>query len=619
MPALDNVDIVWLLFCSSLLLLMQAGFTCLEAGLIRNKNSINVVMKNLIDLCIAFLIFGMFGIGIMYLKEPEFVSLMSLPSEKYGTGFYVFVLFQTMFCATAVTIISGATAERMTFFGYMVIAMITAAVIYPIVGNWVWGTALSPDGTETWLTTLGFYDYAGATVVHSTGGWVALALLLIIGPRIGRFGKDGKPITSSSIVLTCTGMLLIWVGWIGFNGGSLLEFNESVAKIIVNTITGGTAGLCGGLVFALTYHRKAIIVPVINGGLIGLISVTGCANLIEPKHALIIGFVVGLLPTYFDWLLIRFKIDDAIGALPVHLFGGILATIITGFFVTLAPEQSRLNAILVQVLGVISVGAFAFTSAFCLFYLVNKIIPLRVSVESEIMGLNISEHNERAFDVDIVSQLTENVKTGEVLRKISVDPQSDNYEVAKHYNSIITKFEEMHHQQKAALENAVALANQDKLTKVLNKFAIYKEIEHQQAMIDRYDGSACLAVVNIDNLSKINDKHGRKIGDQVIKHVAETLQKNIREADIIGRFNDDNFYIVLPNTTQLSSDRVTTHIKNVIYHSPYVYDKQSVVITVSIGLCAYTRKTTFNTTLSRAETALRDAKRGGKNKVVISV
>lgn len=595
---------------------MQAGFTCLEAGSVRSKNSSNVVMKNLLDLSIAFLFYGLFGFGIMFYSTSAFFGGFHPIFNGQSNSVVVFFLFQAMFCATAMTIISGAVAERMSFVGYLCVAMLVSGFVYPIVGNWVWGGNLSGTGDTGWLLQLGFFDYAGATVVHSVGGWVALAAVMIIGPRIGRFGVNGGPINGSSITLTAIGSLLIWIGWLGFNGGSLLRFDESVATIILNTLLGGTSGMLSAVLVTYLLYRKALVVPVINGGLIGLIAVTGSANILIPYHAILFGFIAGPLFIPVNALLNKLEIDDAIGVIPVHLFGGIFATIVTGFVIPLSLEQTRFDAVSIQVLGVIAVGAFTFIFSYACMYLINKMIPLRVSTEHEIMGLNVSEHNLTATNADMISQISENLKTGDVLSKIEVDPNSDSFEIAKHYNDVVSMFDELNSVKQEALESAVYHANHDVMTGLFNRYALNKAIEKEHTGVTQYSGTCTVALIDIDRFKSVNDTYGHDIGDKAIIHIANILRRCTSTTDIVARAGGEEFCILLTETSSEESLIKLEQVRQQIELNPLVSEDYHIQMTISIGVAAMDANKTASLAMKYADKALYEAKRAGRNQVV---
>jgi len=276
-----TLDVVWMLICAGLVFIMQAGFMCLESGLVRSKNSINVAVKNLLDICLAIAVFWLLGYGLMFgdsyygwLGTSQFIF-----EDNSNPWLISFFIFQAMFCGTATTIVSGAVAERLRFFAYLLIAAIISAVIYPIVGHWIWA-GVERGLSLGWLGQLGFVDFAGSTVVHSVGGWVALAALLVVGARKGRFEEEGQKIQGYNLSQSALGALLLWFGWIGFNGGSTLGFNAQTPSILLNTLLGASFGGLSVTLFCYYRLHYLDVVILINGVIAGLVSVTASCHII---------------------------------------------------------------------------------------------------------------------------------------------------------------------------------------------------------------------------------------------------------------------------------------------------------------------------------------------------
>ncbi|WP_299758545.1 ammonium transporter [uncultured Boseongicola sp.] len=393
---MSSLDMLWLILCAALVFLMQAGFLCLESGLTRSKNSINVAIKNLADFCLTTIVFWVIGFSLMFGDTV---------SGWYGTGLVlpdfstesadtaVFFLFQVMFCGAAVTIISGVVAERLKFGAYLIVALFISGLVYPVAGHWSWASFGGGSG-DGFLASMGFVDFAGSSVVHSVGGWSGLALLMVIGPRIGRFGEFG-PIKASNLPLATLGVLLLFIGWLGFNGGSTLVMDESVPLILVNTIIGGSVGAlaAGGLGYAV--HNNLNVTQFMNGALGGLVAITANCFAVSTPIAALIGLVGGMVVVFAEDLLEKFHLDDAVGAIPVHLAAGIWGTLATGLYgdlEVLGTGLSRGEQISVQALGVLTYAAWSFGISYALFWIINRVFRLRVSAEHEIAGLNISEH-----------------------------------------------------------------------------------------------------------------------------------------------------------------------------------------------------------------------------------
>jgi Amt family ammonium transporter len=387
----DAVNMLWIATAAALVFLMQAGFALLESGMSRAKNSLNVVMKNYMDVCIGTLIFWAVGYGLMFGSNS---------SGWFGTdGFFIndaepmtwgVILFQTMFAATAVTIASGAMAERTRYNAYLIGALVITGFIYPVFGSWVWNS----DG---WLAKMGFIDFAGSTVVHSVGAWCALAGIIVVGPRLGRFGPRGEPreIRGHNLTLVALGGFILWFGWFGFNGGSTLSASVDIGLINLNTQLAASAGAVATVLLASIMGRPVLLTETINGSLAGLVGITaGCATM-SPGFAIATGLIAGVVCVLGQQLLLRMKLDDVVGAVSVHGFAGAWGTIAAGIFYLDDPFNS--TRILVQVIGVLSAFAWTFLSALSLYLLIAMFIGLRASAMHEQRGLDLTEHAEIGY------------------------------------------------------------------------------------------------------------------------------------------------------------------------------------------------------------------------------
>ncbi|MEM7324827.1 MAG: ammonium transporter [Actinomycetota bacterium] len=439
---MSDLDHLWLLVSTALVLLMQGGFLLLEAGLTRAKNYINVAVKNLADLGLAIVLFWLFGFGIMFGDDwggvtglSNFAVDLTTVAPDLTTTF----LFQVVFAGTTVTIISGAIAERTSFVGYIGIVT-TMAIIYPMFGHWVWGGG--------WLSGLGFVDFAGSTVVHSIGGWAALAAALIIGPRTGRFNDNGEPtpIRASNLPLAMTGSILLWFGWLGFNGGSVLAFDMTVPGVIAVTVIGGAFGLVASLFAA--WMREGYPAPgaPLNGMLAGLVAVTAGAHALPTWAAAVVGAVGGLLALWVEGLLERKGVDDAVGAIPVHLGAGAWGTIAVGIFGrsdTLATDLGLVSQVLVQCLGVAVAGAWGFGGCWIAFRWIDSLSPLRVPVEHELDGLNVAEHREPTAMIELLHHIEYQTRTGAITDPIEVESFTEVGQIAGQFNDLTAQLKGM--------------------------------------------------------------------------------------------------------------------------------------------------------------------------------
>lgn len=443
----ENLDFVWLIFAGILVFSMQAGFTLVEAGLTRAKHSISVAMKNVADIMVAVLLFSLVGFPIMF---GDTVGGWFGSSGFFLSGWdgdpwnWAMMFFQIVFAGTAATIVSGAIAERARLFAYLVGTAVVTVVIYPVVGHWVWGDVLNPD-QQGWLDELGFMDFAGSTVVHSVGGWVALAAAIAIGPRIGKYEPNGKSnrFSASNLVLAALGVFLLWFGWFGFNAGSTTLASPDIALITLNTALGGAAG--GFLAMAASWivDRRPRAEDMLNGILGGLVSVTAGCNVFTPLHSLLAGAIGGLLVVaairFIDQVL---KVDDAVGAIGVHGVCGAWGTLAVGIFgeADKLAAGSRWEQIGVQALGAGVVFVWAFVLGFVVYWLLKKTIRLRVGREDELIGLNISEHGARTSLLDTVRAMNEIASEKiDLTRKLEIEPGDDTEELNRSFNYLLDK------------------------------------------------------------------------------------------------------------------------------------------------------------------------------------
>ena len=447
LETLNTLDIFWIIITAAIVLLMQAGFLCLEAGMTRKKNSINVAIKNIADFSVSILLFWLFGFALMFgtSKAGLFgTSHFCVDISNNNYALVSFFLFQVVFCGTAVTIMSGAIAERVTFWGYMILAAIVSAIIYPILGHWIWGGIIS--GEPGWLKKMGFVDFAGSTVVHSVGGWASLAALLIIGPRTGKYikGKPPREILASDLPLAMLGTVILWFAWLGFNGGSTLAFNNQVPRVIVNTVLAAAAGIVTATLTE-NYIRKYLHPNgFISGTIAGLVSITANCHVVTGYEAIIIGGVGGVIAILAQQLLDKLKIDDAVSAIPCHMAAGIWGTLAVGLFgdsVLLGTGLSFLQQIKVQFIGILSCGAWAGGGSLLMMWLVNHFIPLRVSLHKEEIGLNVAVHHASSDLHDFLEVIEKQSETRDLSLRAPVEPFTEVGQIAAYYNELMSVLE----------------------------------------------------------------------------------------------------------------------------------------------------------------------------------
>lgn len=400
-----GLDNMWLLIAGFLVMFMQAGFALVEAGFTRTKNTANIVMKNLMDFSIGSLLYWTIGFTLMY--GDSIAGFIGIPdlffmSDGYGENYadYSDLFFQTVFCATAATIVSGAMAERTEFKAYLIFTIVISVLIYPISGHWTWGGG--------WLSELGFHDFAGSSIVHSVGAWVGLAGAAIIGPRIGKYNKQGKPnaIPGHNLLLGALGVFILWFGWFGFNPGSQLaasgtENAVAIGHIAVTTNLAAAAGAIAAMMVSWFRFKRPELSFSLNGALAGLVAITAGTNVVDPVGAVLIGGMAGfILPfavEFFDKVL---KVDDPVGAISVHGVSGAFGTLMVGLFSTTNGlfYGGGWNQLGIQAIGVVAFFIWAFGTGLILFYILKKLKILRVSKRVEEEGLDIYEHGETAYN-----------------------------------------------------------------------------------------------------------------------------------------------------------------------------------------------------------------------------
>jgi len=421
---------------------MQIGFCMLEAGLVRQKNSINVAFKNLMDFIVAGLAYWAIGFGVMYgVGEANGIYGTTMFLKSHADGHTAFFLFQMVFCSAAATIVGGALAERTRLSGYLIISGLVAAVFYPLVGHWVWGGNLS-HGTPGWLAERGFIDFAGATVVHGTGGWLALAAVIIVGPRLGRFDENAPPLRGSNYPVATVGVLVLWFGWFGFNGGSALAFNDQVPKILVNTTLSAAAGGFALLVWAWVKDKKPNIAISLNGTIAGLVGVTAGANIYETTDAILVGVICAACCGIATRLLEKWKIDDVIGAWPAHAVAGAAGTLLValcGDMSAFTAADTRAEQLVIQATGVAVVAAWAFGFGYVLLFVVNKMLNLRVSEEDERVGLNIAEHDASTDIVELIGEMQLHREKADFSTPVSEEPHTEVGMIAGEYNQVLDR------------------------------------------------------------------------------------------------------------------------------------------------------------------------------------
>ncbi len=401
--ALFTANNVWMMICTALVFFMHLGFSFLEIGLTRQKNTVNILFKNFFVITIGILLYALGGFNLMYPGFDE-GSMRILKFAGFGIGapeggmtpgyadggytWWTDFLFQAVFAATAATIVSGAVAERIKLGGFMLFTILYVGLVYPIIGSWKWGGGF--------LDGWGFYDFAGSTLVHSVGGWAALIVIYFLGSRIGKFNSDGSPnaIPGSNIPLSAAGVLILWLGWFGFNGGSVLSADPELTSLtLVTTCLAASAGGVSSALMSNLLYKNFDLTMFMNGVLGGLVGITAGADQMGPTSAILIGAIAGVILVFGISLLDKLKLDDPVGAIPVHLICGIWGTLAVGIFGEMASVEQFIN----QLIGVGIIGAFSCITAIIIVFIVKATVGLRVSKEEELKGLDISEHSMDAY------------------------------------------------------------------------------------------------------------------------------------------------------------------------------------------------------------------------------
>lgn len=408
------IDTLWVIFAGVLVFFMNLGFAAVESGFARSKNTVNILSKNFIVFAVSSLGFLLLGWGLMFGgknpiigTEGLFILGGNIDESRYtltaNVPFWAKFFFQLVFCGTAATIVSGAVAERVKYISFIVFSFILSLFIYPVVGHWIWGGG--------WLSSIGFQDFAGTTVVHSVGGWAALAGVLILGPRFGKYSKEGKPkpILGHDMALATIGLFVLWLGWFGFNPGSTMSMSDpsAVSHILMVTNTGAIAGVITSTAVSWILLGKPDLGMTINGCLAGLVAVTGGCAYINVVSALIIGAIAGIIVVFSILVFDKVKIDDIVGATSVHLVCGVFGTICVGLFakkgVTSLSATDGLffgggvSLLITQIIGVLSVAAFVFPASLLTWFIIKRTIGVRVTLAEEIQGLDIGEHGNSAY------------------------------------------------------------------------------------------------------------------------------------------------------------------------------------------------------------------------------
>lgn len=552
--AFSITDTLWVFLAAILVFFMNLGFASVEAGFARAKNTVNILSKNFIVFAVSSLGFLLLGWGLMFGGDNPFIGtehLFILGNADHSfyddmltstVPFWGKFFFQLVFCGTAATIVSGAVAERVKYVSFIIFSFVLTLVIYPIVGHWVWGGG--------WLADLGFMDFAGDTVVHSVGGWAALAGAMILGPRIGKYGKNGKPkaIPGHNMSLAVIGLFVLWLGWFGFNPGSTMSFENpsDVMYILMTTNTSAIAAVLTSTITSWIAMGKPDLGMTINGCLAGLVAITGGCAYFTIEASILIGAVAGVLVVFAVMFFDKLKIDDPVGATSVHLGCGVFGTICVGLFakegVTTLSTRNGLfygggfGLLGTQLIGIVAVGAFVFITTGLVWFALKKTIGIRVSREEEIQGLDIGEHGNVAYPdfVPVTEEFTESgsaaVKTAPVIAETAV-PRDEAVKVVHNETpgAKITKVTILTNQNKfGELEDALEDLGITGIT-VTNVFGYGAQKGHGIYFRGNPVGSRLLPKIKIDIV--------------ICKIPVETLVKTVQETLYTGNIGDGKVFI----------------------------------------------------------------------------
>jgi len=605
MNEINSMNLLWIIISAFLVFLMQFGFSLIETGMVRVKNTINVAMKNLIDSMFGIIFFWLIGYGIMF--GFDFNGIIGTNSfaidgkdfEKNG-----FFFFQAMFATTAATIISGAVAERIKFSAYIVVTIVVTTLIYPLFGHWAWG-----DGG--WLKELGFMDFAGSTVVHSMGAWIGLAGAIVLGPRLGKF-KNGKvryfaPSNHNFIVF---GVFILFFTWFGFNAGSLLKFNPLITSILLNTTLAGAFGGLGGWTVSIFTKDKVSVEIFAFGVIAGLVGITAGCNQFDASTSAFVGFFSALVMYYFDNLILKtFKIDDPLSVVGVHGFAGAWGTIAVGIFATLPENVTRFELIYIQSLGVVVAFVFAFTLGMALFLTLHKLGILRVRKRFEVLGLNVSEHNAKLPWVDTIESIIKIMKSGDMSHKIYEERGTEIGLVAKFFNYLLDILKKKQIDLQNSNVRLRSRADIDPLTQILNRRALMEKLEGKSLYANNYS----VVMVDIDKFKNVNDTHGHSVGDSVLKELSAIIKSIIRDKDIFARWGGEEFLILVNTKNPQIAEKFADKVRSKVESSTFTTVKK---ITASFGVCSpKTENQTFEELLENADKSLYQAKELGRNRV----
>ncbi|NSY39782.1 EAL domain-containing protein [Leisingera sp. ANG59] len=627
---MSEADAIWILISALLVLVLQSGFLCLESGTVRAKNAANVALKNLSDVCVVSTAFWLTGFGLMF--GPSFGGLFGVggfwPRLDNAAGHSAAIfLFQMAFASTAATIVSGAVAERERFLGYMVMSVMLGAFIYPVAGHWVWNDA-------GWLRQAGFIDFAGATVVHSVGGWTALVAVVFLGPRLGRYGPKKRFFEENSISLVTLGGLLLWVGWGAFNGGSALAFSSDVGPVIARTMLSAAGAGIASIAIGLGLFRCVRAEILVNGFLGGLVAGTAGIHLVTGPMAFVIGIAGSVTVIVARDILDALKIDDVVGAVPVHLAAGLVGTLAVAFTVPLEllPAGSRLGQLGVQAMGAAAVAAWVICCTAPLAVCLKAAGLLRAHPKDEVRGLNLAENNQRNALLELLEEMKQHQRSGSFSRRVRVERSSELGALAFRYNRVLDRVEdeislrvesirkermsrelaeEAFEAMREAQEESAWSARHDKLTGLGNR----KHLEEIAAApaAEQQAGTLVIAL-DLDRFKEINDTYGHEAGDLVLEHAAKRISSLIKNGrDFAFRIGGDEFAVLMEfSGSEAEANEFCCDLLFALLQ-PVTYKDTGLQVGASIGFAICAPEEPLLSALRRADLALYASKADGRS------
>lgn len=627
---MSEIDVAMIVVMGLVVLVLQCGFLCLEAGTVRPKNAANVALKNVSDICVVSTVFWLAGFGLMHGSSAGGwfgTSGFMPPIDNSADHLAAIFFFQMAFAATAATIVSGAVAERERFQGYIAMSLLLGGLIYPIAGHWIWNEG-------GWLRQAGFVDFAGATAVHSLGGWSALAVVIFLGPRLGRYGPKKRFFEESSVSLATLGGLLLWIGWGAFNGGAAVPHNADVGPIVARTMlaaagAGVTSILAGMLLFG---HVRAEV--LVNGVLGGLVASTAAIHLISGSAAFLIGIAGAITVMAARDVLDALRIDDVVGAIPVHLAAGIAGTLAVAVAVPvdMLPAGSRLGQLGIQAAGAASVAAWVLGCAVPAAYALKKSGLLRARPKDEVRGLNLAENNQRNALLELLDEMKRHQRSGTFDKRVRVERSHEVGALAYRYNRVLDRVEheigkrveamakereirslaeDAFEAMREAQEESAWAARHDKLTGLGNR----KHLEEIVSEPGSSNQAGTLVIAaDLDRFKEVNDTYGHEAGDLVLETAAQRLAGRTRTGiDFAFRIGGDEFVVLV----EFAEDEAAAQefCSDLLFDllQPIAYKGVELTVGASIGFAAAQPDEPLAETLHRADLALYASKADGRS------